>query len=129
MDSHAFDLGSLWTCAIQSTHRHKHAIAFTNQKFSPILEIYSLDSIDIIIPGTSPQVGSGLLDGMHMQIFDSFSIGRLITAQGEHERCPHNLSRIAPLASSAIGCLYLPRMISVGANLCQADSHGVTTHF
>src|SRR5260370_24184043 len=84
MDSHAFDLGALWTCTLQSTHRHKHAIAFTNQKFSPILEIYFLDSIDIIIPGTAPQVGSGLLNGMHMQICDSFSIGRLRAAEGEH---------------------------------------------
>src|SRR5258708_29218473 len=84
MDSHAFDLGALWTCALQSTQRHKHATAFTNQKFSPILEIYFLDSVDIIIPGAAPQVGSGLLNGMHMQICDSFSIGRLITAQGEH---------------------------------------------
>src|SRR5260370_37778713 len=84
MDSHAFDLGALWTCALQSTHRHKHAIAFTNQKFSPILEIYFLDSIDIIIPWTALQVGSDLLNDIHMQIFDSFSIARLITAQGEH---------------------------------------------
>src|SRR6266699_6800598 len=127
MDSHAFDLGALRTCALQSTHRHKQAIALTNQKFSPILEIHFLDSIDIIIPGTTSQVGSSLLNGMHMQIFDCFSIGRLITAQGEHETCPHNFSRIAPLTSGAIGCLYLLRMISVGANLCQADSHGVTT--
>src|SRR5260370_25626424 len=129
MDSHAFDLGALWTGALQSAHCHKQAIAFTNQKFSPILEIHFLDSIDIIIPGTTPQVGSGLLDGMHMQIFDSFSIGRLITAQVEHETYPHNFSRTAPLASGAIGCLYLLRVISGGANICQADSHGVTTHF
>src|SRR5437016_3845560 len=152
MDAHAFDLGALWTRALQSTHRHKQAIAFPNQKFSPLLEIHFLDSIDIIIPGTTPQVGSGLLNGMHMQICDSFSIGRLITAQGEHETCPHNFSRIAKLPSGAIGCLYLLisvpssgsrkdsapatprgkvytsnpqsanalRMISVGANLCQA---------
>src|SRR5258708_22146147 len=93
VDSHAFDLGALWTCALQSTHRHKHAVAFTNQKFPPILEIYFLDRINIIIPGTASQVCSGLLNCMHMQIFDSFSIGRLITAQGEHETCPHNFSR------------------------------------
>src|SRR5438067_886817 len=102
MDSHAFDLGALRTGALQSAHRHKLAMAFTNQKFSPILEIHFLDSIDIIIPGTTPQVGSSLLNGMHMQIFDSFSIGRLITAQGEHETCPHNFSRIARLSSGAI---------------------------
>src|SRR6266566_3379608 len=102
MDSHTFELGARWTCALQSTHRYKQAITFSNQKFSPILEIHFLDSIDIIIPGTTPQVGSGLLNGMHMQIFDSFSIGRLITAQGEHETCPHNFSRIARLSSGAI---------------------------
>src|SRR5256884_704704 len=102
MDSHAFDLGALRTGALQSAHRHKLAMAFTNQKFSPILEIHFLDSIDIIIPGSTPQVGSGLLNGMHMQIFDSFSIGRLITAQREHETCPHNFSQIAPLESLAI---------------------------
>src|SRR5947209_3138618 len=107
MDSHAFDLGALRTGALQSAHRHKLAMAFTNQKFSPILEIHFLDSIDIIIPGTTPQVGPGLLNGMHMQIFDSFSISRLITAQGEHETCPHNFSRIVGLSSGAIGCLYL----------------------
>src|SRR5260370_41391700 len=39
----------------------------------------------MMIPGAAPQVGSGLLNGMHMQICDSFSIGRLITAQGEHD--------------------------------------------
>src|SRR5260370_38375717 len=65
MDSHAFDLGALWTCALQSTHRHKHAIAFTNQKFSPILEIYFLDRMHIIIPGPAPQVCSALLHDVH----------------------------------------------------------------
>src|SRR5256884_8933448 len=110
MDSHAFDLGALRTGALQSAHRHKQAIAFPNQKFSPILEIHFLDSIDIIIPGTTPKVGSGLLNGMHMHIFDRCSIGRLITAQGEHETCPHNFSRIARLSSGAIGCLYLLSM-------------------
>src|SRR2546425_7440714 len=127
VDSHAFDLGALWTRALQSTHGHKQAIAFPNQKFSPLLEIHFLDSIDIIIPGTTPQVGSSLLNGMHMQICDSFSIGRLITAQGEHETCPHNFSRIAKLPSGAMGCLYLLWMISVGANRCQAASHGSYT--
>src|SRR5450755_3407969 len=91
MDAHAFDLGALWTGALQSAHRHKQAIAFTNQKFSPLLEIGFLDSIDIVIPETTPQVGSGLLNGMHMQVCDSFSIGRCITAQSEHKTC--SLSR------------------------------------
>src|SRR5258708_13322005 len=94
MDSHAFDLGALRTCALQSAHRHKQAIAFTNQKFSPILEIHFLDSIDIIIPGTTPQVGSGLLNGMHMQMFDSFLVGRSVAAQCKHEAFPF------PFASS-----------------------------
>src|ERR1700687_3719290 len=102
MGSDSVDLRRLRNGALPSAHRHKQAMAFTNQKFSPILEIHFLDSIDIIIPGTTPQVGSGLLNGMHMQIFDSFSIGRLITAQGEHETCPHNFSRIARLSSGAI---------------------------
>src|SRR5258708_174879 len=88
MDSHAFDLGALRTCAFQSAHRHKQAIAFTNQKFSPILEIHFLDSIDIIIPGTTPQVGSGLLNGMHMHMFDSFLVGRSVAAQFKHEPFP-----------------------------------------
>src|SRR6266568_1268809 len=128
MDAHAFDLGTLRTGTLQSAHRHQQAIAFPNQKFSPILEIHFLDSIDIIIPGTTPQVGSGLLNGMHVQICDRCSIGRLITAQGEHETCPHTFSRIAPLASSAIGCLYLlSKDDKRWGNPCQADSPGVTT--
>src|SRR2546421_12613274 len=109
MDSHAFDLGARRTGALQSAHRHKQAIAFSNQKCSPILEIHLLDRIDIIIPGTTPQVGSGLLHGMHMHIFDGCSIGRLIPAQGEHETCPHTSSRIARLSNGAMGCLYLLR--------------------
>ena len=56
MDSHAFDLGALWTGAFQSAHCHKQAIAFANQKFSPILEIHFLNRIDIIIPGAASQI-------------------------------------------------------------------------
>src|SRR5260370_6874301 len=108
MDAYAFDLGALRTGALQSAHRYKQAIAFTNQKCSPILEIHFLDSIDIIIPGTTPQVGSGLLNAMHMQIFDGFSIGRFITAQGENGSGPHPFSRVALLFSSAPGSLHLP---------------------
>ena len=69
MDSHAFDLGALRTGVLQSAHRHQQTIACPNQKFSPILEIHFLDSIDII-PGATPQVGSGLLKSKHMQMFD-----------------------------------------------------------
>src|SRR6266852_8820225 len=76
MDSHAFDLGALRTGALQSAHRHKQAMAFTNQKFSPILEIHFLDSIDIVIPGTTPQIGPSLLNSKHVQMFDSFLVGR-----------------------------------------------------
>src|SRR3989441_1979025 len=88
MDSHAFDLGTLWTCALQSAHRHHQSIAFTNQKFSLILEIHFLDSIDIIIPGTTPQIGPGLLNSKHMEMFDSFLVGGSVAAQRKHAAFP-----------------------------------------
>src|SRR5260370_37856018 len=88
MDSHAFDLGALWTGALQSTHRHKQAIAFPNQKFSPLLEIHFLDSIDVIIPGTTPQIGPGLLNSKHMEMFDSFLVSGSVAAQCQHESFP-----------------------------------------
>src|SRR5256885_10043383 len=88
MDSHAFDLGAFWTGALQSAHRHKHAIAFPNQKFSPILKIHFLDRIDIIIPGTTPQIGPGLLKSKHMEMFDRFLVGGSVAAQCKHEAFP-----------------------------------------
>src|SRR5947209_3585505 len=88
MDAHAFDLGTLRASAPQSAHRHKQAIAFTNQKFSLILEIHFLDSIDIIIPGTTPQIGPGLLNSKHMEVFDSLLVGGSVAAQCQHEAFP-----------------------------------------
>src|SRR5436853_3299509 len=80
MDPHAFDLGTLRTGAPQSPHRHKQAIAFTDQKFALILEIHFLDSIDIIVPGTTPQIDPGLLKSKHMEVFDSFLVGGSVAA-------------------------------------------------
>src|ERR1700730_16983979 len=88
MDSHAFDLGACRTGALQSAHRHKQAIAFTNQKFSPILEIHFLDCVDIIIPGTTAQIGPGLLNSKHMEMFDSFLVSGCVAAQCKHEAFP-----------------------------------------
>src|SRR5579884_747988 len=88
MDAHAFDLGTLRACSPQSAHRHKQAIAFPDQKFSMILEIHFLDRIDIIIPGTTPQIGPGVLNSKHMQMFDSFLVGGSVAAQGKHEAFP-----------------------------------------
>src|SRR5260221_9670190 len=88
MDSHAFDRGAIWTGALQSAHRHQPAIAFTNQKFPPILEIHFLDRIDIIIPGTTPQIGPGLLNNKHMEMFDRFLVGGSVATQCKHEAFP-----------------------------------------
>ena len=76
---------------------------FTNQKFSLILEIHFLDSINIIVPGTTAQIGSDLLNGLHMQIFDRFLIGRYITTQGEHKTCPRYVAnRASPLTNALL---------------------------
>src|SRR5256884_9477725 len=88
MDSHAFDLGTLRTGALQSAHRHNQALAFPNQKCSLILEIHFLDRIDIIIPATTPQIGPGLLNSKHMEMFDSFLVSGSVAAQCKHEAFP-----------------------------------------
>src|SRR6266566_6055819 len=111
MDAHAFDFGAFRTGAAKASHGHEDAIPFADQKFSLVVEIRFFDGVDIIVPGATPQVGPGLLNGMHMQIFDSFSIGRRVTAQGEHETYPHIFSRIAPRTSSA--AVWLSLLISV----------------
>src|SRR5581483_4801878 len=89
VDAHAFDFCAFRACAAKGSHSHEDAIPFADQKFSLLVEIRFFDGIDIIVPRTTPQVGSRLLKGMHMQIFDSLSIGRRVTAQGEHETYPH----------------------------------------
>src|SRR5256886_6824494 len=88
MDSHAFDLGTLRTGALQSAHRHNQALAFPNQKCSLILEIHFLDRIDIIIPATTPQIGPGLLKSKHMEMFDRFLVSASVAAQCKHEAFP-----------------------------------------
>src|ERR1700686_1097334 len=95
MGAHALDFGALRACAVKGAHGYKNAIPFTNQKFSLVVEICFFDRIHIVVPGTAPQVGSSLLNGINVQIFDGLHVGRHVTAQGEHETCPlTSLSKI-----------------------------------
>ena len=128
MDAHAFDFGTLRAGAVKGSHGDENAIPFADQKFSLVVEIGFFDRIDIIVPCTTPQVGASLLNGVDVQIFDCLQIGRLVTAQSKYETYPPIGSRIAPFARGAAVLVYLLRMISVAANLCQADSHGLTAH-